>query len=210
MLTPDTLLAQLASLGILKSKAIEIARDVDNDDARSLYSELVLRGLWNLVVDESNPSELSRLGSPGIDRLLKSGINPDDLLDAIRETQVSLIYNVAHLLDWPTETQGLEDELQPELSVRFRERESTPLPVYEFHSNLEALDPTGRGGAPRSLDLRHFQALPVNARSELIELIRNKKFSAAALKWKLHVGGELQICLNAVRTLHLWLNAMKA
>jgi hypothetical protein len=71
----------------------------------------------------------------------------------------------------------------------------------ELHAEIMEWDPTGRGGAPRSLDLRRFQSLPDDVRAELLPLLRGREYAKAALVWKRQVGGELAQCLAAVERL---------
>jgi ribosomal 50S subunit-associated protein YjgA (DUF615 family) len=49
--------------------------------------------------------------------------------------------------------------------------------------------------------MRQLQKFPEADRIEIRELIKNKKFSNAALLWKRHVGGELKKCLETVQLL---------
>ena len=73
--------------------------------------------------------------------------------------------------------------------------------VGQLHEEIMSWDRSGRGGAPRSLDLRRLQSLPDDVRLEVWSLLRNLDMSKAALLWKRHVGGEVAECLAAVERL---------
>ncbi|MGW8393484.1 hypothetical protein [Pseudoduganella sp. HUAS MS19] len=114
--SPSTVVVdELRRVGIAQVQAESIAKDLSAHDARSLLSELLLRGLWSLVIDEKDPSHLSAVGGHSVQRLLDKGVDPDDLMDVVRETQVDIIYNVAQLVDWPTF--GLQLEHVPGLTI---------------------------------------------------------------------------------------------
>jgi hypothetical protein len=193
--------AQLIELGIHQSLVESIAEDIEKKDARSLFSTLFYKGVWSLVADESDPSQLPRAGGLAVNRLLEAGVNVDDLVDVVRETQVDLINNIAQLLDWPAENACLSDDLEVQLSVAFSSMKANPLPLWELHSALMEHDPSGRYGEPRSLELRQLQKLSDNEKQEIIELIRSNQLSAAALKWRAHFNCELAVCLKTVQTL---------
>ncbi len=197
-----TLASQLESFGLAPERAASIAHDVDKRDARSLWSELLMLGLWRNVIDETQPIERSMAGNKTVQRLLASGANPDDLVDLVREVQVNAIYNIAQAIDWPDEELDLDDALDMALSVAFPEMDGEALPLHELHSCLMERDPAGRHGEPRSIELRQFQKLDEALRKELKELILSKNFSPAALLWKKQAGGELKASLAAVQSLY--------
>jgi len=196
----ESIVLQLEKLGVPSKRATSIAEDIQKLDARALLSELLIRGLWSTVLDEAQPTVLRRYGG-AIERLLASGVDPHDLLDAVREVQIDTIYNVAQVIDCPTEGFDLDEALDVEISVRLPNMNGAPAPIHELHSCLMEKDPQGRHGEPRSPELRQLQMLQKEVRDELEELIRCKKLSAAALLWKKHMGGELKQSLATVQSL---------
>ncbi|WEF33533.1 hypothetical protein [Pseudoduganella chitinolytica] len=197
----DPMASALEQLGVAPDAARAIGRDVRHGDARSLCGELLLRGLWSAIIDETQPLDATRNGGAALRRLLDSGADPADLLDLVRETQVDLIYNVAQLIDDPAEALGLELPVELELSVRLAGTDSSAAPIYSLHSSLMELDPSGRHGEPRSPVVRQLQGLDEEVRGQLLELIAARKLSAAAALWKKQVGGDLAGALSAVQSL---------
>ena len=195
------LVEELQRLGVPLERAESIADDIAVFDARSLLSELLLGGLWKLVLDETQPTQLAAAGGSAVGRLLAKGVDPADVLDVVRETQVDIIYNVAQLLDWPTMDTRLE--VMPELviSVAIEREGASALPIHPLHERLLERDPSGRHGEPRAPVVRMFQELPEDDRTRIIHLLQERKFSAAAVQWKRCVGGELAECLDAVQEL---------
>lgn len=191
----------LENLGTSSDTAQGIARDVARGDARSLFAELLLRGLWANVIDETQPLDPARSGGAALRRLLDSGVDPADLVDLVRETQVDLIYNVAQLIDDPAEALGLDARPEMALSVRLAATDGKAAPVYSLHASLMELDPSGRHGEPRSLAVRQLQGMDEAARAQLLALLDAKKLSAAAALWKKQVGGDLAAALAAVQGL---------
>ncbi|WP_256081058.1 hypothetical protein [Massilia sp. YIM B04103] len=196
------LTTKLEEFGISPERAAFIAQDVDKSDARSLWAELLMLGLWRNVIDETQPIELFMTGNYTVQRLVANGSNPDDLIDLVREVQVNAIYNIAQLIDWPAEELDLDETLDMAVSVGFPEKDGKALPIHELHACLMERDPSGRHGEPRSFEQRQFQQLPELLRNELKELILSKNFSPAALLWKKHTGGELKSALAAVQSLY--------
>ena len=192
---------ELQRMGVTHKQAESIANDLAGSDARSLLSEFLVRGLWSLVIDETNLSQLPVIGSDAVQRLLNKGVDPDDLIDVIREVQVDTIYNVAQLIDWPTSETQLEEVPKLTISVSVQEPNARALPIYELHSCLLERDPSGRHGEPRTIEVRQFQKLREDERRHIVDLLREQKFSAAAMLWKRSVGGELKDCLTAVQEL---------
>ncbi len=195
----------LEKLNVAPKTIASVTADTEKLDARSLLNELLIRGLWRNVMDEREPAVLHRYGG-ALERLLASGVDINDLADAVREIQVDTIYNVAQLIDWPTEGLDLDDELELEISVGFANLTGKPSPIHEIHASLMEQDPAGRHGAPRSLELRQFQMLDDGIRDALRVHLQDKKFSAAALLWKTHVGGDTKSALAVVQSLReqLW------
>jgi len=196
----ESIVSELLKLGVSSEKAASIAEDIQRLDARSLLNELLMRGLWATVIDETQPTLLRRNGG-AIERLLASGVDPHDLMDVVREVQVDTIYNVAQVIDSPTENFDLDEALDVEISVRLQNTDGAPAPIHELHSGLMEQDPCGRHGEPRSLELRQLQMLQQEIRDELEALLRNRKLSAAALLWNKHLGGDLKQSLAAVQSL---------
>lgn len=192
---------ELQRLGVEHKQAEDIVNDLSGFDARSLLSELLVRGLWSLVIDETNLSQLPVIGGDAVLRLLNKGIDPDDLMDVIREAQVDTIYNVAQLIDGPTSDTLFEEVPELTISVSIRESNVSALPIYELHSCLLERDPSGRHGEPRTIEVRQFQKLREDERKQIVDLLREQKFSAAAMLWKRSVGGDLKDCLTAIQKL---------
>lgn len=167
-------------------------------DPAALLHELLLRGLWSTVIDEAAPQALQRQGG-AVARLLAAGVDPHDLLDVIREAQVDTIYNVAQLIDWPGEHLAPGDA--PDLRLAASLDGAAPQPLPELHSCLMERDPTGRAGEPRSPELRQFGFLDAGVREQIAALAAERKFSAAAVLWKQHAGGDLKTALAAVQHL---------
>jgi hypothetical protein len=192
--------AQLEDIGIAPAMAAAIAADVAQGDPRTLLHELLLRGLWSTVIDEAAPQALQRHGG-AVARLLAAGVDPHDLVDVIREAQVDTIYNVAQLIDWPDEHQALGEGLDVRVTARLAHAASAPQPLPELHACLMARDPTGRAGEPRSPELRQYTMLDADVRRQIGALTGERKFSAAAVLWKQHAGGDLKTALAAVQRL---------
>jgi hypothetical protein len=194
--------AQLEKLSIPPDDIAIIVDEVAQGDARSLFSEIAIRSLWGMVIDEIHPELLiPKNRSNTVNRLMESGTSLDDIVDVIRETQVTMIEQMAQFLDWPMENISLDRDLKIGLSANFDSLKSNPLPLYEIHSCIMDRDPAGRGGSPRTLEVRQLQKLKDPEKSEIIALIRGRQFSVAALKWKSQFGGELRVCLAAVQSL---------
>lgn len=192
---------ELQRMGVEQDLAESIANDLAGHDARSLLSELLQRGLWSLVIDESDPALLPVLGGDAVRRLLDKGVDPEDLMDVVRETQVDTIYSVANLIDWPTYDFQLEEPLGLTIFVGAQESTAHALRIHDLHSCLMGRDPTGRYGEPRAIEVRQFQKLSEDERENILDLLQEDKLSAAALLWKRSVGGELKECMRAVQVL---------
>lgn len=197
----QAIVEELQGMGVVPAQAEAIAEDLAALDGRSLLTELLMRGLWCLVIDETNPALLQKVGGEAVRRLLSMGVDPDDLMDVVRETQVDLIFSVAQLIDWPTYETELEATPELAISVSVEGSGAPALPIHELHSCLLERDPSGRHGGPRTLEVRKFQKLPESERAQLMHLLAQQKFSVAAAIWKKSVGGDLSDCLSAVRTL---------
>ena len=167
-------------------------------DAAALLHELLLRGLWSIVIDEAAPKALQRHGG-AVARLLAAGVDPHDLVDVIREAQVDTIYNVAQLIDWPDELVEPDDACEVRLAASLAGAPPQPLP--ELHSCLMERDPSGRAGEPRSPEQRQYAMLDAAVRAQIGALAGAQKWSAAAVLWKQHAGGDLKAALAAVKQL---------
>lgn len=168
------------------------------ESAAALLHELLLRGLWSTVIDEAAPEALHRHGG-AVARLLAAGVDPHDLVDVIREAQVDTIYNVAQLIDWPDELVEPDDACEVRLTASLPGATAQPLP--ELHSCLMERDPSGRAGEPRSPELRQYAMLDAGVRAQIGALAAERKWSAAAVLWKQHAGGDLKAALAAVQRL---------
>ncbi|NHZ90167.1 hypothetical protein F2P45_14240 [Massilia sp. CCM 8733] len=167
-------------------------------EAAALLHELLLRGLWSTVIDEAAPDALPRHGG-AVARLLAAGVDPHDLVDVIREAQVDTIYNVAQLIDWPDEHLAPDDACEVRLAASLAG--AAPQPLSELHSCLMARDPSGRAGEPRSPEQRQYAMLDAGVRAQIAALSGARKWSAAAVLWKRHAGGDLKAALAAVQRL---------
>jgi hypothetical protein len=138
--------------------------------------ELFLTDLWSLLIDEDEraadrPSWIESWfrGVPegavpqdptaaALSRILASGADADDLTDVVRAMQHEIIYNVCQLLDDPS-LLGIRGDVPPgearagwELTA-VRDAPPDRRPIGELHSELDARDPSGRGGEPRGRPL---------------------------------------------------------
>ncbi|MFI8619165.1 hypothetical protein ACIGHN_27065 [Acidovorax sp. NPDC077693] len=216
----ESLAVPFRALGLAPETIAHIKSALDQGDGRALLHELLLRGLWDNVVDENWPQpqwleQWRTLGANGfpiinataLERLLQGGADPHDLTDLVRSAQVLAIYNLAQLLDYPTQALGCE--IPESASVQLHcvvgqagdgrlvpHHNLTPL-----HSELLARDPSGRQGEPRSLERRQFQALPAECQAQILTLVRARNMSKAAALWKKQVGGDLGHSLHTVQAL---------
>ena len=214
-----TLADKLTALGMDPAHSASIQQDLADSDARALLHELLLRGLWSEVIDENvapGPAWIEdrrRLADPAfptaaLERLLAAGADPHDLTDVVRSVQVRMISNIATLLDDPSleigdpEAPGDVDAL---LELHCAGPGGRPVPIHGLYPSLMQRDPSGRHGEPRTLELRQLQMLDDGIRRNLVGLIRQRRFSAAAILWRKHVGGELKTCLSTVQGLAEWL-----
>ena len=149
-------------------------------------------------------SEFPFIDVPAMERLLAAGADPSDLTDLVRSAQMLTAYNIANLIDDPSLA------MRPDLDIpegvvdwmlMHRDASGALVEVGQLHEEIMSWDRSGRGGAPRSLDLRRLQSLPDDVRLAVWTLIRNLDMSKAALLWKQHVGGEAADCLAAVERL---------
>ncbi len=128
-------------------------------DEPSLARFLFLKALWSNVIDEDS-SWMKDWAFPkdpipsAIARMLRKGIDPDDLTDVVRDMQVELLFNVCCALD--SSGHGIEDiqEVIPE-NIEWRlaewdgKKEVVKRPILDVHDSFYDFDPTGRAGAPR-------------------------------------------------------------
>lgn len=219
--TPTPLIAQeLGKLGVSPEKAALIEHALAQGDGRALLHELLLRGLWDNVVDESLPQPLwmaqwLALGANGfplinteaLQRLMQAGVDVHDLTDVVRSAQILTIYNIAQQLDHPTLALGWDIPEQAALRLRWTVGESADKPhppVHGWpalHPELLDRDPSGRCGEPRTLEWRQFRGLPPDVQEQIQVLVEARKISQAAALWKQHIGGELRHCLATVQRL---------
>ena len=209
----------LRALGLSPETIASIDADLARSDGRSLRHALLIKGIWDNVVDESvtpRPTwiddwlRLSGSGFPIIDiaalqRLIAAGVDLHDLTGVVRSAQVLTAYNLAQWVDDPAQVLApyLSSDDAPELPVEVHcsagdGRQAAP---YDLHASLMAHDPAGRHGEPRTLALRQWQMLPDATRDALRDLIGQRRHAHAAALWKKSVGGELSDCLATVQAL---------
>ncbi len=203
---------RLQELGLTDSQALALAAQAGT--CGPLLQQLLLRGLWSDVVDESMPqprwierwrelgqSDFPFINAPALQRLLDAGVDVHDLTDVVRSAQVLTIYNVAQLIDEPCRDLGYDVEETPEVQLAYVDEAGAPQRVDSLHGALEDMDPAGRHGQPRTLELRQFCGLLPAQQQELRDLLAKKAWSQAAVAWKRAVGGEPAHCLATVRQL---------
>lgn len=210
---------QLKALGADETAARYTEEALAAGDAGPLLLMLLGRGMLADVVDEQaggdQPAWIARwrrlaesgfpfIDVPAMERLLAAGADPEDLTDLVRSAQMLTAYNIANLIDDPR--LAIPDNLDvPEGTVDWalmhRDASGAIAEIGALHEEIMSWDPSGRGGAPRSLDLRRLQSLPGDVRAEIESLVGSLDLSKAALRWKRHVGGELSDCLAAVERL---------
>ena len=126
------------------------------------------------------------------------------LTDLVRSAQLLTAYNIANLIDDPADAVPPGLELPADVvdwTLMHQNASGEMAEVGALHEEIMEWDRTGRGGAPRSLDLRKFQELPDDVRAELRHLLRAREYAKAALIWKRHVGGEPAECLATAERL---------
>lgn len=212
-------IGQLRAIGLPPEAAERAAQALQGGDLRGYVHELLLHGMWNEVIDETQPQpqwiaqwqQLAANGFPIIDtaalqRLLDAGVNAHDLTGVVRSAQILALYNVAQRLDYPTLGLGwhLPDAATPHLACGSAAGDDTQR-LHALAPCLLQCDPAGRFGEPRPQALRQWQALPEDVRNDIrMRVCEGRKAQAAAL-WKRHVGGEMHACLQAMDVLRdLW------
>lgn len=209
-----TITGRLQECGIDAEQAFALAQDIQQNKYGPLLQQLLLRGLWSDVVDESMPrpqwlerwralgeSGFPFINSPALQRLLDAGVDVHDLTDVVRSAQVLTIYNIAQLIDEPCRDLGCDLEETPDLALAAVDDTGVLHHFGSLHDALEENDPASRHGQPRSLELRQFGGLPPAQQEELRDLLSKKAWSQAAVAWKRAVGGELAHCLLTVQQL---------
>ena len=148
---------------------------------------------------------------PAMERLLAAGADPSDLTDVVRSAQMLTAYNIANLIDDPSIALRGDLDVPEDVvdwTLMHRDASGALVEVGQLHEEITSWDRSGRGGAPRSLDLRRLQSLPDDVRLEVWSLIRNLDMSKAALLWQRHVGGEAADCLATVERLRAELRGL--
>jgi hypothetical protein len=206
---------RLLDAGVAAATVDDALHALADGDARALVQELLLRGLWADVVDETQPApqwiaQWRRLGAdgfpfidlPALERLLGAGADPHDVTAVVRSAQVLMAANIAQRIDLPMLGLGwdLPDSVTPRLQVALDDDEAhQPLPT--LYPSFGARDPARRHGAPGSLVLRRWAALPQATRDALSACLQQGSKAQAAAIWKRAVGGELREALDAVEAL---------
>lgn len=218
-----------ADLALLRARLLDAGMDAGHiddaltpladGDARALLRELLLRGLWADVVDETQPvphwiarwrqlalGDFPFIDAPALERLLAAGVDPLDLTAVVRSAQVLMAANLAQLLDTPTLGLGwdLPETVAPNLyCTTGADAGHARLPA--LYPCFAARDPARRHAAPGSPTLRRWAGLPQATREALRESLRRGSRAQAAALWKRAVGGELHEALEAVEELRRWL-----
>jgi hypothetical protein len=214
-----TLTDQLVSLGADPTSARYAAEQLAAGDARPLLLMLLGRGMLADVLPEhigpGQPAWIERwrrlaeggfpfIDVPALERLLAAGADASDLTDLVRSAQLLTAYNIANLIDDPGDAVPPGLDLPGEVvdwTLMHRDASGEMAEVGALHEEIMEWDRAGRGGAPRSLDLRKFQALPDDVRAEVRHLLRTREYAKAALLWQRHVGGEPAECLATAERL---------
>ena len=209
-----TITGRLREAGFDAGQADTLAQDIEQKKYGLLLQQLLLRGLWADVVDDSLPqprwiarwrdlgeSDFPFINAPALQRLLDAGVDVHDLTDVVRSAQVLTIYNIAQLIDEPCRDLGYDLEATPDLALAAVDDGGALHRYGSLHDALEEMDPAGRHGQPRSLELRRFGGLPDDLQAQLRDLLAKQAWSQAAVLWKRAVGGELAHCLAAMRQL---------
>lgn len=205
---------RLQKLGWTDSQAQALADTAQRKEYGPLLQQLLLRGLWSDVVDESMPqpqwlehwrtlgeSGFPFINSPALQRLLDAGVDVHDLTDVVRSAQVLTIYNIAQLIDEPCRDVGYDVADAPDVQLAYVDEAGVPHRPGSLRDALEESDPARRHGQPRSLELRQFGGLPPAQQEEFRGLLAKQAWSPAAALWKRAIGGELAHCLATVRQL---------
>ncbi|MEY9933221.1 hypothetical protein ABH926_007874 [Catenulispora sp. GP43] len=149
-----------------------VEREESNPDDWSTHArQSFLTTVWSMVVDEDSYSDgrpswidlrgdqqggvPAGTGADALQRILACGADPDDLTDVVREMQHNLLYGVCQLIDDPGLLGiGLDEEWSEPTDPRWElvaVRTVGPAgqaPIRDLHSSLDAVDPSGRDGAP--------------------------------------------------------------
>ncbi|WP_194916153.1 hypothetical protein [Catenulispora rubra] len=150
-----------------------VEREDSNPDDWSAHArQSFLTTVWSMVVDEDDYSDgcpswidlrggrqggvPAGTGADALRRILACGVDPDDLTDVVREMQHDLLYGICQLIDDPGLLGiGLDEEWSEPTDFRWEllaVRTAGPAeqaPIRDLHSSLDAVDPSGREGAPR-------------------------------------------------------------
>lgn len=150
-----------------------VEREESNpDDWSTQARQSFLTTLWSMIVDEDGYSDgcpswidlrgdqqarvPAGTGAAALQRILACGVDPDDLTDLVREMQHNLLYGVCQLIDDPGLLGiGLDEEWSEPTDFRWElvaVRTTGPAgqaPIRDLHSSFDAVDPSGRDGAPR-------------------------------------------------------------
>ena len=213
---------QLKARGADATEARYVEEALTSGDARPLLLMLLGYEMLADVVDEQvgeakpdAPAWISRwrrladsdfpfIDVPAMERLLAAGADPSDLTDVVRSAQMLTAYNIANLIDDPTIAMRPDLDIPAgvvDWTLTYRDATGELAAVGKLHDEIMSWDRSGRGGAPRSLDLRRLQSLPDDVRLAVWSLLRDHDMSKAALLWRRHVGGEPADCLAAVERL---------
>jgi len=191
------------------------------DDWPAHARQSFLTTVWSMVVDEDSysdgyPSWIDLRGDeqgkvPGgtgaeaLQRILACGVDPDDLTDLVREMQHNLLYGVCQLIDDPGLLGiGLDEEWSEPTDFRWElvaVRTAGPegqAPIRDLHSSLDAVDPSGREGAPRGRPIpARLPGYPLYARLAVAHARAGDRIQAINT-WRKATGAPLSEAMAAV------------
>jgi hypothetical protein len=135
------------------------AKAETKDDRPALARWLFLQGLWSNVIpdDHAWPGKWGDLDAPvpaAIQRMLDSGIDPQDLTAVVRDAQINALFNMSQLLDDAAHgIAHLQDKIAENVEWRLVEYDGinrkTKRLIEGLHESFHQADPTGRRGEPK-------------------------------------------------------------
>ena len=212
---------KLQAVGLAPGHAECALQALAAGDTRGFVHELLLDGLWSDVADESQPQprwierwrtlgahafplhrhrragaaarRRRRSARPHGRGALGAGVDPPQHRPADR-----------HSHDRTRLGSTVAGHRAPGLRDAEADGDGTPAQrLHALRSEVGARDPSGRHGEPHPLALRQWRALPEETQARIRAMVVHAgRHSPAAALWKRHVGGELRVCLDTMKTLH--------